>query len=123
MDSGEVFMAGVIELFEHYPLDIVAKAASPVFGLPSKYKFMPRIAEIKEWLDAELPPPKPKYLISEPEPDRSNRPTYEELIERCARDGLIIGKKKKPFGEREIAEFKKAHNVSEELWNSIPDAK
>ena len=88
---------------------------------------MPRIAEIKEFLDAQMPPPEPvrvyQVLPALPPPDRSNRPTYQELVDRCARDGLMIGKKKKSFGEREIAEFKKANNISDEAWNAIPDAK
>ena len=30
----EVVLAGVVDLFEHYPPDVVAKAVSPVFGMP-----------------------------------------------------------------------------------------
>ena len=123
----EVVLTGVVELFEHYPAEVVERTVSPVFGLPAKHKFMPRIAEIKEFLDAQMPPPEPTrvypVLPGLPPPDRSTRPSYQELVDRCARDGLMIGKKKKLFGEREIAEFRQANNISDEAWNAIPDAK
>jgi len=115
-------MAGVIELFEHYPAPLVARAVSPVYGLPAKYKFMPRIAEIKEWLDEHAPPSKPKYLEPEPPVDRTNRPSYEEIIATLP-DSLRVKKAKRSSSEREIAEFRKAHNISDEQWNSTPDAK
>lgn len=36
-----------------YPLDFVRRVCSPVTGLPSRLKFLPTIAEIREALDAE----------------------------------------------------------------------
>ena len=120
----ETVLAGVVELFEHYPPELAARAVSPVFGLPSKHKFMPRIAEIKEYLDAQLPRPRPEYLPRLSEPDRQQRPSYAELQERCARDGLIIGKRgRKNSVEKEISEFREKFGISQQAWNSIPDAK
>lgn len=123
-------LAGVIELFESYPPEIVQKAVSVVFGIPSKYKFIPRISEIKEFLDGLMPArPMPRaypLLPALPEPDRSTRPTYEELQARCARDGLFIGQAKSPMRNEEIAraaeEFREQNNVSDDVWNSIPNA-
>ncbi len=51
----EIFLAGVVELFCNYPSEVVERAISPAFGLPAKFKFPPRLAEIKEFLD-ELNP-------------------------------------------------------------------
>lgn len=45
------FLAGVIELFARYPQVVVDRALDVSIGLPGKYKFWPRISEIKEMLD------------------------------------------------------------------------
>jgi hypothetical protein len=101
-NNPQVFLAGVVELFEAYPPDIVERAVSVVHGLPSKYKWAPRPAEIKEFLEELMAPIRwaeeraeidRQYRASlpPPEPDRSKRPTYEELQAQCARGGLFIG--------------------------------
>jgi hypothetical protein len=50
------------------------------------------------------------------------RATYEELVERCRTDGLMIGSAK-PDPKKAAAEFRAANGVSQETWNAIPDAK
>lgn len=123
----EIFLAGVVQLFTHYPAEIVERAVSPVFGLPSKHKFPPRISEIKEFLDGLMPKEIERaYPVFPPisSPDRSRRPTYGELQARCAKDGLIIGKPKRADNPLKAAdEFKTKFGVSQEVWNSIPDRK
>lgn len=79
----QIFLAGVVELFCNYPHEIVERSVSPVFGMPAKFKFPPRLSEIKEFLDEKMGPirreqARPKAL-PKPEVDRSQRPTYDEL--------------------------------------------
>lgn len=129
-----VFLAGVVELFEHYPAEIVERAVSVVHGLPSKYKFAPRIAEIKEFLENLMAPirrQEARDRVAEerdrslpPPIDRANRPTYEELKARCAEAGLIIGHPSRGVNPTNAAaEFRERHGVSIDVWNAIPDAK
>jgi hypothetical protein len=44
----QIFITGLVELIENYPDWLIARIASPVNGLPAKFKFCPLIAEIKE---------------------------------------------------------------------------
>jgi hypothetical protein len=86
----ETFLAGVVELFCHYPLEIIRKAASPVFGLPAKFKFPPRISEIREFLEKEMEPiyrarSRPKALPS-PQVDKSKRPSLEQMKEKYGKN-------------------------------------
>lgn len=131
----ETFLAGVIELFEHYPSQVIATAVSPVYGIPSKYKFIPRISEIKEFLEARMAPIRreqerraieaERLAMLPPPIDRSSRPTYEELQARCAADGLIIGKARaNKYNTAQAAkDFCDKNGISAEEFNSIPNAR
>lgn len=44
----KAFLAAVTAIFEMYPEDVVARVIDPLSGLPSKQKFAPKLAEIKE---------------------------------------------------------------------------
>jgi hypothetical protein len=125
----EVILAGTIELFERYPEEIVQKAVSVVFGIPGRFKFMPRLSEIRDFLEELMGPiyredaRQENRFLPEPIPDRSKRKTYVELVELCAKDGLHIGPKGTEFGAKEIAEFREKFGISYAQWNATPDAK
>jgi hypothetical protein len=51
--DAKTYISGITALMAAYPLDFVRRVCSPVTGLPSKLKFLPTIAEIREALDAE----------------------------------------------------------------------
>jgi hypothetical protein len=130
----ETFLAGVVELFCQYPADIVQRAVSPVFGLPKKFKFPPRISDIAEFLEEEMAPIRRQQernrLAEErtralPAPiDRSKRKSYEELKVMCWEKGLKIGKETqniKPLTPKEIDGFKEKFEITNEEWDAIPD--
>ena len=48
----QLFTAGLVQLFSTYSRPTVMRAASPVVGLPSLFRRMPSIAEIKKQMDA-----------------------------------------------------------------------
>lgn len=118
----ETFLTGVIELFSNYPMPIVAKAVSPVFGLPAKFKFPPRIAEIKEFLDGLMPRTVERVypLLPRDEPvDRAPRLTYEQLKEKYGDNwGLNTFKPKKasPFASAE-----ELQKIAGDNWDKIPN--
>ncbi len=131
----EIFLAGVVELFCNYPPRIVERAISPAFGLPAKFKFPPRIAEIREFLEEKMAPIRRedtrrqvrermreewgKYLLS---PPRSQRPTYDELNEKYGDNwGLAAVKTKSRWQSLNPNELKAL--VGEAEWNKIPNAK
>jgi len=81
----EIFLAGVVELFCHYSREAVLRAVSPTFGLPAKFKFPPRLAEIKEFLDdlsPEEPPRRYPVLPRDPPiPQVKPRPEWKSYAE------------------------------------------
>ena len=116
-------------MFTHYPHDIVERAVSPVYGLPGKHRFVPRISDIREFLEAEMAPIRRQeerdhrpLMLPEPPVDRARRKTYAELQELCARDGFYIGRKPPENRGRAVREFRARHEVSDVVWDSIPDA-
>lgn len=50
----EIYIAAVTAVLADYPASVIAKVTHPVHGIPSKCKFLPTIAELKENLDLEL---------------------------------------------------------------------
>lgn len=122
-------LAGIVALFENYPPWIVERAVSPVYGLPKTHKFVPRISEIADFLEAEMAPIRRQQerdsrplMLPSPPVDRSKRKTYAELQEICARDGLVIGRKKPENRERYARDFRAKHDVPDAVWDAIPDA-
>jgi hypothetical protein len=50
----EVYLAAVVSVLTRYPQTVVVTVTEPFSGLPSKQKFLPSIAEIKEACEAEM---------------------------------------------------------------------
>lgn len=116
-------------LFENYPARIVERAVSPVHGLPNIHTFVPRLSEIAKFLEAEMAPIRRQQerdsrplMLPQPPIDQTKRKTYEELQAICARDGLIIGRKKPENRERYARDFRAKHDISDAAWDAIPDA-
>ena len=117
----ETFLTGVIELFSVYPPEIIERAISVVHGIPSRFKWMPRISEIREFLDNMMPAEVPPKFDQLPPVQRAGRKTYEELQADCARDGLIIGGKPRRATQESVKEFREKFGITPEQWNAIPD--
>lgn len=128
-----VYSGAVIAALSDYPLDVVREVVDPRRGLPSKSKWLPTVFEIKEACEAVMAPRRREAdrLAREeerkrtlpPPVDRTNRPTYAELRDRCHAVGLMIGDRKKPVAGVSPAKIQAKYNISPEAWNTIPDAK
>ena len=95
-------------LVANYPANVVEAALSPLSGIPSKFKFMPSIAELKEDLESRLPPWQPevpRLALPVPEADRSNRPTYNDLKAKYGKNWGLRGEPKKQKSFRSVAEI------------------
>jgi predicted DNA-binding WGR domain protein len=53
VNDPKVYASGVTALLAAYPLEFVRRVCNPVTGLPSRLKWLPTLAEIREALDAE----------------------------------------------------------------------
>jgi hypothetical protein len=128
MGDGEIFLAGVVELFCHYPAQIVERCVSPVHGLPATFKFYPRIAEIREFLEKAMEPLREdqyrqkiindaRALLAPP----VKRMTYDELKAKYGENwGLAATTKSKPGPFLSVAQLKE---IAGDAWDKIPDAK
>lgn len=86
----EVYTAGVIAVLSTYPMEVVRLVCDPRSGLPSKVKWLPTIAEVRDECEAWHGPMRRAAARqasievqlqdrAEAEQKRSERPTYDEL--------------------------------------------
>lgn len=52
----EIYTAAAIAVLSDYPLDVVRRVVDPRTGLPSKCKWLPMIAEIKDACEEQMEP-------------------------------------------------------------------
>jgi hypothetical protein len=132
--DSEVFLAGVVELLSTYPSSVLMKLTSPITGLATTLKWRPQLAEIKEFCEAQMGPirreqerqqlsKERRRALPPPAEDRSKRATYEELVARCRKDGLMIGDDRRESTQLSIDALKKKYGVSDTDLALIPDAK
>lgn len=133
-NNPEVYTASVAAVLAEYPPDVINYVTDPRTGLPSKCDFLPTVKEIRTACEAEMAPQRAaaarearlRVQFAEremTEADRSNRPSYEELQQRCAEVGLHIGGRK-AMGPREDPEaIRERMGISKEQWDAIPEAK
>jgi len=86
----EVYTAGVIAVLSSYPMEVVRLVCDPRSGLPSKVKWLPTIAEIRDECEAWHAPMRRAVAREENikqqleererlEAEQARRPTFEEL--------------------------------------------
>lgn len=136
LETGDprVLLSGAVKMFLSFPPEAVEAICDPVSGLPATSKWAPRLSEIRQALDAEMVPIRKRAereewnrqaakQIAARQPlqitDNRQRPTYEELVERCAKDGLFIG----PKGVERVspAKVREKYGISQEAWDAIPN--
>lgn len=124
------YLAAVVGIFAEYPQEVRAALADPIQG-SRLISDRPSLAQLRHVLE-DLAQPyyrreerNSRKSLPEPEIDRSNRPTYEELQARCAKDGLLIGKKYQGSLDpiREADKLKRELGITEQQWAQLPDRK
>lgn len=127
----EVYISAVVAVLAQYPPDVIRSVTEPTTGLPSKLNWLPTVREvtqaceeiegprrrIREWEASarrQIQDRKPLQIT-----DNRPRPTYEELVERCAKDGLFIG----PKGVERVnpENVREKYGISQDQWNAIPN--
>lgn len=127
----EIMLSGAVKMFLSLPRAAVEAICDPVSGLPATSKWAPKLFEIRQALEAAA---LPIYRAAEREKqiaeqlaarkpmqitDNRPRPTYQELVERCAKDGLFIG----PKGVERVspAKVREKYGISQDQWDAIPN--
>lgn len=129
----ETYTAAIAAVLAMFPEAVILRATDPRVGLPSLCDFLPTPKEVKDFCEKEMAPVRAAEAREariakqfadreEAEIDRSDRPTYEELIERCARDGLIIGKRRAIDHATPAENILEKYGISKEDWDAVPSA-
>lgn len=137
----DTYAAAIAVVLASYQPHIVAAVVDPVKGLPSRSQFLPTVKEVRDACEElyradvwrrERPDRIERQLRERQNYQREEaerRLTYAELQARCAQDGLMIGRLDKaclttPEAKAAAArQFKDQFDVSEEVWNAIPNAR
>lgn len=128
----EAYITAVVSVLVRYPPQIVREVTEPATGLPSRLKWLPTIAEIREECEIlaqrELRKVQRERQIREQLAARETlliedhrpRKTYAQLVEECRAAGIMIGPK--GSGAVDVGAFRQKFGISQEQWNAIPDA-
>jgi hypothetical protein len=102
-ENPDIYTAAIAAVLSEYPTDIIRRATDPRTGIAGKSKWLPSVAEVRAFCEAEYAPVRRqqererlaeerKRMLPPPVEDRSKRPTYEELKARYGPNwGLIVG--------------------------------
>jgi hypothetical protein len=129
----DTFASSLLRAMSGYPLDVLMAAIDPAIGLPSKLKWPPQPAEIKQFCDAIMAPRwreaerrrRTSEQIEARAELRKDRPhkSYEQLCEEFAQVGIFIGCKHDMRAKEVVAaDLMARHCLSQAEWDAIPDA-
>jgi hypothetical protein len=128
----EIFLAGLVQLLSAYPEWALNQACDVHHGLPSLHKFLPSIAEIREYLEALLAADRrhrelierwTKPALRPPGPDRTTRPTYEALKTKHGEHWGVINLDNVETGKQtaQQAEAKLRAIIGDDPFDALPD--
>lgn len=140
-------MAGVAAVLSEYPPETMRWVTDPRTGIAANplpdpdtgrvWTGMPDLANVKRACEVHYGPERRKLQRAKAERDqeearklleapRGPRPTYEQLVERCARDGLMIGPARRGGGWIDPVkagdDFMASHGLTREQFDAIPNA-
>lgn len=130
----ETYIAGVVAVLERYPVAVIQAVTDPSSGIPSRLKWLPSIAEIREICDRYGPSVEVRWAMNwERSAQRQvamreqltiehqkHRKTYAEIQAEFAEVGIHFGDKKS--APTDVQKFCAEHGISREQWDAIPNA-
>lgn len=126
-----IYSGAIIAVLSDYSLEVVERVVDPRTGLPSRCKWLPTVAEVKEACeDIERPrrlalqarkqlEERDRLAITDDRP----RKTYEQHQAELAAHGIFIGQAKANVRPVDIGRFCEAHGITKEQWDAIPNQK
>jgi hypothetical protein len=128
----EIFLAGLVQLLSAYPEWALNQACDVHHGLPSLHKFLPSIAEIREYLEALLAADRQhrelierwtKPALRPPDPDRTTRSTYEALKTKHGEHWGVVNPDPMERGKQtaQQAEAKLRALIGDDAFDALPD--
>lgn len=124
-DNPDVFLAGTVRLFMHYPVDVVMRVVDPITGIPGKQKWPPAPADVKEALDV--------FMAADAAKAKRDRDLERQLADRRAFEARQVAttqEERDRAVRRYLEEIRPGlattadlrNKVGEEAWNSLPNA-
>lgn len=130
----ESYITAVISVLARYPIGIIRDVTEPATGLPSRLKWLPTIAEIREECDIlenreRRKLERDKQIREQLEArdrlqitDQRPRKSYDELVADCRAAGLNIGPKSIQVTV-DPDWMRQKMGISQAQWDAIPNAK
>ena len=133
-----MYVASVAAILADYPADTIRYVTDPRTGIAGNpinpnWTGLPDTADVKRACERHYGPmrraintegaihrqfaEREKMAIG----DRSKRPTYEELVRRCNKTGLMIGQPKHRSPPMKPANIMAKYNIRQEEWDKIPN--
>jgi hypothetical protein len=125
-----IYAGAIIAVLSDYPLDVIEAAVDPRTGLPAQSKWLPNVAEVKDFCEARMRPKRMQAQGLQQIEEREQlaiehqrpRKTYEQLVAECRAVGINIGPKG-PSQAVDVAAVRQKYGLSQEEWDAIPNAK
>jgi hypothetical protein len=125
-----IYAGAIIAVLSDYPLDVIEAAVDPRTGLPAQSKWLPTVAEVKDFCEARMHPKRMQAQGLQQIEEREQlaiahqRPkkTYDELVAECRAVGINIGPKG-PAQAVDVAAVRQKYGISQADWDAIPNAK
>lgn len=126
--DAKAYLEQVEAATRHYDDDIIIAVTSPQGGMQARLEWFPKLIDWRRACEDEAARRAAKAAQRQslaeqaaPDEDRSNRPTYDELIQRCIRAGLNMRGKNREYDPTEAERLKSNFGLSEADWAAIPD--
>jgi len=130
----EMFLTGIAAVLALYPTDIIDQVTNPALGLPSKLRFPPTPAEVKDACEVLMAPIRAQQererkvqlaladrrLDQQLDEQRSKRRTYNEIAKDFAKVGIHLGGQPRPI--ETVDAVRQRLGCSQEQWDAIPNA-
>lgn len=131
-EDPEIYAASVASVLLAYPEQVVLAVVNPVSGIPSKTKWLPAVAEVKEACEAEMNPIYAKLrrerqaeerrrLLAPPEISLEERQRVTALWEKVVRPELQPPSPAAETPAQAAAKLKAMVGMTDEQWDAIPD--
>jgi hypothetical protein len=124
-----IYAGAIIAVLSDYPLDVIEAAVDPRTGLPAQSKWLPTVAEVKDFCEARMIPRRMQAQGLRQLEEREQlaiehqwpRKTYAQLCAECRAVGINIGPKG-PSHAVDVVAVRQQYGISQEQWDAIPDA-
>ncbi len=121
-ENPDLYVAAIAAVMADYPVDIIKRVTDPRTGIPGRSKWLPAVAEIRDFCEAEYEPVRRRQEYDRraeerkralpPPDDRASRPTVADLKAKYGENwGIEAGPTQKQRREGSLKEIEAANRI------------